>query len=155
MNQSFIELLNKNRKTAITLSAALGVFLIGSIFFIMSSLTGPSETPLISLPKKIISTPTPSPTPIRAQMYASPLSIDTSVGKQFQETIIIDAKNKIINGIDSVMIFDPQYLKPILIAKNSATPKDFELMRKQIEDNKVIVTLVKAKTTQEITQELQ
>lgn len=153
MNQSLTELLNKHRKTVIGFSIMLGVLLIGSIIVIVSSLSD-TTPPLISLPKKILTSPTPTPTPIRSQMYMSPLSIDTSVGKQFKATVTIDAKNKIINGVDSVIIFDPLYLKPLIPVKNPETPKGFDLMRRQVDGNKIIITLVKSKTTTEPTQEL-
>jgi hypothetical protein len=84
-------------------------------------------------------------------MYTQPLSIETQVGKRFDIDITIDAKNTVVNGIDSVITYDPTILRVVRISP--ADNKIFSLLRKQVEDGKLIITAIKNQATDTPTQE--
>ena len=131
--------------------AVLGALLIGIIFYIVSSFSLDNSPPLISLPKQA---PLVTPTPIRSEMYTEPLSIETAVGKRFEVNIVIDAKNTIINGVDSVISYDPTMLRVVQVAAPTTQDKTLSLMRRQIEDGNVYITSIKTEVTDIPTQEL-
>jgi len=131
--------------------AFFGALLIGIIFYIVSSFSLDNSPPLISLPKQGA---IPTPTPIRSEMYTQPLSIETTVGKRFDVNVVIDAKNTVINGVDSVISYDPTMLRVVLVTAPTTQDKTLSLMRRQIEDGNVYITAIKTEVTDIPTQEL-
>lgn len=140
---------NKSMKFRIGL-ATIGAVLIGIVFYIVSSLVSPNTPPLISLPNRVAS---PTPTPIRSEMYSQPLSIETTVGRQFEVNIVIDAKNTVINGVDSVITYDPAILR---VTRVNAAPNESPLaiLGRTIEEGKVVITTAKTEVDDTPTQEL-
>ena len=131
--------------------ATIGALLIGVIFYIISAFTADTSAPLISLPHK---TAVPTPTPIRSEMYMEPLSIDTAVGRRFDVTISIDAKNTVINGVDSIVSYDPTAIRVVQVTAVADPTKTLTLMRRQIEDGKVYITAIKSEANDIPTQTL-
>lgn len=131
--------------------ATVGALLIGSIFYIISSYVPDDGTPLISLPRQTVA---PTPTPIRSTMYTQPLSIDTAVGKRFDVTVLIDAKNTVINGVDSVISYDPTMLRVSQVTAPVNADKTLLLVRKQVDNGKVYITAIKSEVTDVPTQEI-
>lgn len=141
---------NKSMKLRAGL-ATIGALLIGIIFYIISAYTTDNTAPLISLPHRAAA---PTPTPIRAEMYTMPLSIETTVGRRFNVTIAVDAKNTVINGTDSVISYDPTMLRVVQVTIPTNADKSMLLMRKQIENGKIYITAVKSEANNIPTQEL-
>lgn len=141
---------NKSMKLRIAM-ASLAALLIGSIFYIVSSFMPGDQTPLISIPNRVA---VPTPTPIRSTMYTQPASVETIVGRRFDVTIVIDAKNTVINGVDSVISYDPTMLRIAQVTAPASQDKTLSLLRKQVENGKIYITAIKTVANDIPTQEL-
>jgi hypothetical protein len=87
-------------------------------------------------------------------MYTQPLSVETIVGRRFDVHIVIDAKNTVINGVDSVISYDPTMLRVVQVTAPTGADKTLQLMRRQIEDGNVYITAIKTEVDDIPTQEL-
>lgn len=93
----------KRMKMLVLLVAvALGGFLAGYSVYTIFAMNRPTSN---SVSRSIAPTSTP-----RSIMELSPNSIGVTKNETFTIDITFDAQNNIINGADSVVTFDPQYL---------------------------------------------
>jgi hypothetical protein len=141
----------QNKKTIKTIIIGLFLFLLAGSFYIFSSFSNKESTPLISVPLK---KEMPTPTPIRAEMYTQPLTVEVTQNKRFDIDVTLDAHNTVINGADSIIEFDPNMLKVVRISPPSGQTVELSLMRHLVEGNKIILTAFKSEVTENPTQEV-
>lgn len=143
-----VELIKKYK----VLAALILAFLLMATVIIFSSPAKDTGGPIFSLPKR--ATPTATPTPVRAEMYTRPLSVEAQLNRPFEIAVTLDAKGHTINGADSVIHFDPAFIKVVKISPMAENSKDFILMRKLVEKDRIIITAIRTKPGTEPTQEL-
>lgn len=139
------ETITKYKDQLVKFSIFLGILLLGAILYIVASLSNDNTPPLISLPKQAVASPTP--TPIRAEMSIQPSAVAVKIGERFTVDIVADAHTTVINGIDSVIMYDPSMVRVIRINPPEKPDPSFSLARKQTEDNKILLSSIKTHYT--------
>lgn len=89
---------------------------------------------------------TPQP-PARASMHLDPDTLSVLPDETFTVDVNIDAKGTIINGADSVIVYDPSFIRVIDVEQAAEVPEDFMLLRELVENDRVILTFVRTNYT--------
>ena len=133
----------QNKKTLVV--AGVILLLVVFAFVARSSKKNVTATPTKSPTTRQPVTPTPAI--IRSTMFFEPETVSVKPNQQFTVTVAVDAKGVIVNGIDSIILFDPESVRPISVQKAKDAGNEFYLLRKQIDPNKIILTAAKTKYT--------
>ena len=107
---------------------ALGIVVV--IVFILTSIISfllPNRRETYS---PIAYVPTPTTVPKRT-IWIDPARIETKPFSQFEVRVMLDADNRIINGADAVISYDPSYLKLVSMNKANEPNNQFQLFSRQ------------------------
>lgn len=83
----------------------------------------------------------------RGEMHLDPDTLSVLSDETFTVDVIIDAKGAVINGSDSVITYDPTYIRVLDIQGPSEPTDDFMLMRDLIENDRIILSLLRTNYT--------
>lgn len=138
--------LKHHHPIVIVLLTGLFSFLSGFfIFGVYATITESNNASSVVLP--------PVSRPIRSSMWTSPASVSLATGQTAIISVVLDAHNIVINGVDAVITYDPKMIEVVAIEGNEQAP-ELPLLRKQIEKNRIILTAAKTNYTTTPTEEL-
>jgi hypothetical protein len=134
----------KNLLIAIVIFLIL--LIVGALIFSskQKELHNLQSKPISTSPESAVVSPVP-----RALMSLQPQTITVEKGKEAVINVMLDAKGEIINGFDTIILFDPQKItvNNIKALSDPANP-EFSIVRKLVENDKIIITGVKTKATE-------
>jgi len=127
-------------------SVALSALFLFLMFLIFRA--NRSHLPIPTTPT-MESSVAPTRLPARATMQFDQSNVEVQPGRQFQVTIQLTTRHRTLDGADAVVVFDPEYIRPMDVVRAHGLPEQFKLFQFRLEKNRILITTAKTAVSDE------